>query len=179
MQRAREGWLLRAWDSPCNCPVSLAGVQLSPPARLSTWSEDQLGGTALGRPIEGRGAGRKACLGSGWAQCPGREVRGSAALQPPSLGDSPSQPIAQPRPHLYKAGAAGSSSGSAVPPGHRQPLLAQPRQVPPWGAPGWVRSGGPMGAGGQPGSGRALPVGPPWQSVRGKVDLESGSPLHP
>lgn len=41
---------------------------------------------------------------------------------------SPSQPIAKP---LYKAGAAGSSFGSVVPAGHRQPLSAQPRQVPP------------------------------------------------
>lgn len=68
-----------------------AGGQLSPPARLSTWSGDQLGGDGgwggvwaqtLGRPIQGHGDGREACLGSGWARCLGGEVRGSAAFQP-------------------------------------------------------------------------------------------------
>lgn len=79
-RKARGGWLLRAWAISCNYPMSLARSQQSPPARLSTWSGHRLGGTVLGRPIQGHGAGRKACLGSGWARCPGSEGRGSAAL---------------------------------------------------------------------------------------------------
>lgn len=180
-RKARGGWLLRAWDISCDYPMSLARGQQSPPARLSTWSGDQLGGAVLGRPIQGHGAGRKARLGSGWARS--QAARGEAQLPSgPLPRGSPSQPIAKP---LYKARAAGSSFGSVLPAGHRQPLSAQPRQVPPWVG---VRVGsraGPRGCrrlaqlGKQPCMYVSLlPRPPAGGSVCRKVDLVSGSPFH-
>ena len=72
--------LLLGW--PCRCWLDLGSVP----------------GAAHTRPDR---AGRKACLGSGWAPCPGSELEGSAACPPaPFPGGSPSQPIAQPGPPI-------------------------------------------------------------------------------
>lgn len=76
---------------------------------------------------------------------PGQRGERLSCPSAPLSGDSPSQPIAQPRPHLYKARAAGSSFGSVLPSRYGQPLSTQPRQVLPAGGSGGVGSGGSRG----------------------------------
>jgi hypothetical protein len=97
-----EGGFYVPGTSKSTVPCSRRVASCPPPAQLSIWSRDQLGvdevcAQPLGQPIQGHGAGHKACLSPGWAECPGNEVRGSTALWAFLPGDSPSQPISQPR----------------------------------------------------------------------------------
>lgn len=61
------------------------------------WWRGGLWAQTLAQPIQGYGAGREACLGSGWARCPGSEVESSAALRPTPKG----QPL--PANHMAQA----------------------------------------------------------------------------